>query len=113
MAMISAENRGLRLVTRYAVLVLIAIIFVFPLVFMLMSSLKPDQQLLADTASLRAFLPVGDISFAPRFPTPGENVSISAKISTVADLDKLISRLQEIKATITDGDEIEFDLNLI
>ena len=29
---------------------------------MLMSSLKPDQQLLADTGSLRAFLPVGDIS---------------------------------------------------
>mgnify|MGYP001559463509 CR=1 FL=1 len=63
MSMISAENHGLRLATRYAVLTLIAIIFVFPLVFMLMSSLKPDQQLLADTASLRAFLPVGDISF--------------------------------------------------
>ncbi len=62
MSMISAENYGLRLATRYAVLTLIAIIFVFPLVFMLMSSLKPDQQLLADTASLRAFLPVGDIS---------------------------------------------------
>jgi multiple sugar transport system permease protein len=29
---------------------------------MLMSSLKPDQQLLRDTESLRAFLPVGDIS---------------------------------------------------
>ena len=64
MAMIAADNRGLRLVTRYAVLVLIAIIFIFPLVFMLMSSLKPDQQLLSDTASLRAFLPVGDISLA-------------------------------------------------
>ena len=62
MSMISAENHGLRLATRYAVLILIAVIFVFPLVFMLMSSLKPDQQLLADTASLRAFLPVGDIS---------------------------------------------------
>jgi multiple sugar transport system permease protein len=62
MATISADNHGLRLITRYAVLVLIAIIFIFPLVFMLMSSLKPDQQLLQDTASLRAFLPVGDIS---------------------------------------------------
>jgi multiple sugar transport system permease protein len=59
---ISADNHGLRLVVRYAVLTLIAIIFIFPLVFMVMSSLKPDQQLLADTASLRAFLPVGDIS---------------------------------------------------
>jgi len=62
MAMISADNRGLRLATRYAVLALIALIFVFPLVFMVMSSLKPDQQLLEDSGSLRAFLPVGDIS---------------------------------------------------
>ena len=62
MAAIDPSNRGLRLATRYAVLVLIAVIFIFPLVFMLMSSLKPDQQLLEDTASLRAFLPVGDVS---------------------------------------------------
>lgn len=62
MAMIAADNRGLRLATRYAVLVLIAIIFIFPLVFMLMSSLKPDQQLLQDSGNLRAFMPVGDIS---------------------------------------------------
>jgi multiple sugar transport system permease protein len=62
MALISADNRGLRLATRYAVLGLIAIIFVFPLVFMVMSSLKPDQQLLEDSGNLRAFLPVGDIS---------------------------------------------------
>ena len=63
MAAITSDNHGLRLVVRYAVLTLIAIIFIFPLVFMLMSSLKPDQQLLADTASLRAFLPVSDVSF--------------------------------------------------
>jgi multiple sugar transport system permease protein len=62
MASISADNHGLRLAARYAVLVLIAIIFIFPLTFMVMSSLKPDQQLLTDTASLRAFLPVGDVS---------------------------------------------------
>ena len=62
MADISSDNNGLRLAVRYAVLGIIAIIFVFPLVFMLMSSLKPSAQLLADTASLRAFLPVGDIS---------------------------------------------------
>lgn len=62
MAQISADNRGLRLATRYLVLGLIAVIFIFPLIFMVMSSLKPDQQLLDDTASLRAFLPVGDIS---------------------------------------------------
>lgn len=62
MSAISADNHGLRLFVRYLVLVLIAVIFIFPLVFMVVSSLKPDQQLLADTSSLRAFLPVGDIS---------------------------------------------------
>jgi len=61
MAAITGDNHRLRLVVRYAVLTLIAVIFIFPLVFMVMSSLKPDQQLLADTGSLRAFLPVGDI----------------------------------------------------
>ena len=52
----------LRLFVRYLVLTLIAAIFIFPLVFMVMSSLKPSQQLLTDSGSLRAFLPVGDIS---------------------------------------------------
>ena len=56
------DNHGLRLVVRYTVLSIIAVIFLFPLIFMLMSSLKPVQQLLVDTGSLRAFLPVGDIS---------------------------------------------------
>ncbi|MEM8950618.1 MAG: carbohydrate ABC transporter permease [Pseudomonadota bacterium] len=63
MAAVADDNRGVRLFTRYAVLVLVAVIFIFPLLFMAMSSLKPDQQLLLDTNSLRAFLPVGDISF--------------------------------------------------
>jgi multiple sugar transport system permease protein len=56
------DNHGLRLFVRYLVLCLIALIFLFPLVFMINSSFKPDNQLLADTSSLRAFLPVGDIS---------------------------------------------------
>jgi len=43
-------------------MVLLAVIFVFPIIFMFMSSLKPTEQLLRDSASLRAFLPVGDIS---------------------------------------------------
>lgn len=62
MALVSAENRGLRLASRYATLIVVALVFMFPLVFMVVSSLKPDQQLLSDTSSLRAFLPVGDIS---------------------------------------------------
>ncbi len=47
---------------RYLLLAIVALIFCFPLVFMLVSSLKPDLQLLTDTGSIRAFLPVGDIS---------------------------------------------------
>jgi len=62
MALVTADNQGLRLAARYATLSLVALIFLFPLVFMVVSSLKPDQQLLADTSSIRAFLPVGDIS---------------------------------------------------
>lgn len=49
-------------VGRYALLVVVALIFIFPIIFMLVSSLKPSQQLLSDSASLRAFLPVGNIS---------------------------------------------------
>ncbi len=62
MATVTGDNHGLRLWTRYAVLVLIAAIFIFPLLLMVMSSLKPTTQLLLDTKSLRAFLPVGDLS---------------------------------------------------
>ncbi len=63
MAQVARENTGLRLAVRYTVLILVALVFIFPLVFMVVSSLKPDLQLLQDTGSLRAFLPVGDISF--------------------------------------------------
>lgn len=60
--MMSSDNYGIRLALRYTVLVLVAIIFAFPLIFMVVSSLKPDAQLMSDTSSLRAFLPIGDIS---------------------------------------------------
>jgi multiple sugar transport system permease protein len=63
MAITSADNRGLRLIVRYAVLTLIALMFCFPLVFMVVSSFKPDLQLLQDSGNMRAFLPVGDLSF--------------------------------------------------
>ncbi|MGW4213799.1 carbohydrate ABC transporter permease [Lentzea sp. NPDC004789] len=41
----------------------LAVFFLFPLVFMFVSSLKPDGQILSDVGGWRAFLPVGDISF--------------------------------------------------
>ncbi|GHF55326.1 sn-glycerol-3-phosphate transport system permease protein UgpE [Streptomyces mashuensis] len=46
----------------YLALTGLAAFFLFPLVFMFISSLKPDGQLLSDIGSWRAFLPVGDIS---------------------------------------------------
>jgi multiple sugar transport system permease protein len=42
----------------------LAVVFAFPLVFMLVSSLKPDRQIFADLTSIAAFLPVGDLSLA-------------------------------------------------
>jgi multiple sugar transport system permease protein len=60
--MLVAQKQPRGLFWRYTLLVLIALIFCFPLVFMIMSSLKPDLQLLTDTESFRAFLPVGDVS---------------------------------------------------
>ncbi|WP_019135781.1 carbohydrate ABC transporter permease [Cellulomonas massiliensis] len=46
----------------YLAMSALAVFFLFPLVFMVVSSLKPDSQILSDTDSWRAFLPVGDIS---------------------------------------------------
>jgi multiple sugar transport system permease protein len=59
------EERALRRrrkVWSYVAMSALAIVFLFPLVFMFVSSLKPDAQILADVDSPRAFLPVGDIS---------------------------------------------------
>jgi multiple sugar transport system permease protein len=46
----------------YVAMCLFGIVFLFPLVFMFVSSLKPDAQILQDIDSPMAFLPVGDIS---------------------------------------------------
>ena len=56
-------HRIMSIAVRYLLLVWIALIFIFPIVFMVISSFKPDLQLLSDSSSLRAFLPVGDLSF--------------------------------------------------
>ena len=49
-------------ILRYAFMIFLSTVFIFPIVFMLISSLKPDFQILRDSSSLLAFLPVGDIS---------------------------------------------------
>jgi multiple sugar transport system permease protein len=55
---------GLRRAGGYLVRFLLVVFFAFPLVFMFMSSLKPDVQIFGDLDSFKAFLPVGDISLA-------------------------------------------------
>jgi multiple sugar transport system permease protein len=55
-------NRGFGTVGGYLGRTVLALFFAFPIVFMFVSSLKPDDQIFADLSSLKAFLPVGDIS---------------------------------------------------
>lgn len=62
MAAVAESNKRLKTSLKYLLLILVALVFVFPIVFMVVSSFKPDAQLLRDTSSFRAFLPVGDIS---------------------------------------------------
>lgn len=56
------QLRRRRAIWSYTTMAALAVFFLFPLVFMFVSSLKPDGQILSDVTSLRAFLPVGDIS---------------------------------------------------
>jgi len=53
-----------RTVVRYLVRFVLLLVFALPLLFMLVSSLKPDAQIFGDLSSINAFLPVGDISLA-------------------------------------------------
>jgi len=62
MAAVTSPNQRLKTSLKYLLLILVAVIFVFPILFMVVSSFKPDLQLLRDTSSYRAFLPVGDVS---------------------------------------------------
>ena len=50
-------------VVSYFAAIVFTILFAFPLVFMVMSSLKSDFNLLQDVGTARSFLPVGPISF--------------------------------------------------
>ncbi len=58
-----APRAGLT-VWRYVVRCLLLLLFALPLLFMLMSSLKPDTQIFRDVDSINAFLPVGDVSLS-------------------------------------------------
>src|ERR1700751_2233119 len=51
------------LICNYLLMILLAIFFLFPTVFMMVSSLKTDEnQLLQDLTSVNAFIPYGSIS---------------------------------------------------
>src|SRR5918911_1505956 len=58
----NTAQMALRMVLRYAIYILLTMLFVFPIVFMIMSSFKGNDQIFADMRSFRAFLPVGNIS---------------------------------------------------
>ncbi|GGV44863.1 sn-glycerol-3-phosphate transport system permease protein UgpE [Kitasatospora herbaricolor] len=58
----SRPRRTLRRLPGHLLRSVLALAFAFPIVFMLISSFKPDQQIFADLGSIRAFLPVGDLS---------------------------------------------------
>ena len=55
-------KKNLRLGLNYLVMILLAIFFLFPIVFMLISSVKESEmQVVSDMSTIRAFLPVGEI----------------------------------------------------
>jgi multiple sugar transport system permease protein len=55
------RGRGLRVATQ-VLRVLLVVLFAAPIVFMFVSSFKPDAQIFRDIPGWRAFVPVGDIS---------------------------------------------------
>ena len=63
MPKVTGRSYGGSVATHYVVLTVIALVFLFPVVFMVVSSFKPNLQLLRDSGSLRAFVPAGDLSF--------------------------------------------------
>ena len=58
----SAPRRLGRTLSVQAARGLLLLVFAFPIVFMFVSSFKPDAQIFADLTSWRAFVPVGEIS---------------------------------------------------
>jgi multiple sugar transport system permease protein len=63
MAVMTPTTQALgRTLSLQGVRVLLLLAFAFPIVFMFVSSFKPDAQIFADLTSWRAFVPVGDVS---------------------------------------------------
>ena len=63
MAVMTPTTRAVgRTLSLQTLRVLLLLVFAFPIVFMFVSSFKPDAQIFADLTSWRAFVPVGDVS---------------------------------------------------
>src|SRR5437667_4474308 len=57
------SRRYVWLALNYLLMILLAIFFLFPIVFMIISSLKANEdQLLQDVSTVKAFIPYGDLS---------------------------------------------------
>src|SRR5437588_8404344 len=62
-SLLSSSRKYTWLTLNYFLMILLALFFLFPTVFMLVSSLKSDEnQLLQDVSTVKAFIPYGDIS---------------------------------------------------
>lgn len=59
----SKEKKLLITSIMYIGYVLIAFLFIAPIVYMVVSSLKTDAQIVADMSTFRAFLPIGTLTF--------------------------------------------------
>ncbi len=60
---VGAPRKPTRFALGYAGRIVLCFVFGLPLVFMIISGFKPDNQIFADLTSIKAFLPVGDLSF--------------------------------------------------
>jgi multiple sugar transport system permease protein len=61
-AIIRRRNRRQRIIA-YGVLLALAVFFLFPIAFMIAGSFKADENVIADSGSLRAFLPMPFVGF--------------------------------------------------
>lgn len=59
----SKEKKTLYLILMYAAYLLVAFLFIAPIVYMVVSSLKTDAQIVSDMSTFKAFLPVGTLTF--------------------------------------------------
>ena len=80
-------GKTIKLWLRYVPLVILVFFFTFPLIFMIVSSFKgSNQQIFGDLRSLRAFLPVGELTSERRTVTAGVD---EFRVKTGADLFRL------------------------